>query len=67
MEERNRILGNASKLVPGPKAAPLTDPILVMVAFPAMPHEWDCNTAEGKESLRVYCQALLAGLKATSR
>lgn len=29
--------------------------------------EWDCNTTEGKESLRVYHQALLAGLKATSR
>lgn len=29
--------------------------------------EWDCNTTEGKESLPVYRQALLAGLKATSR
>lgn len=28
--------------------------------------EWDCNTTEGKESLPVYRQALLAGLKATS-
>ena len=28
--------------------------------------EWDCNTTEGKESLPVYHQALLAGLKATS-
>lgn len=51
MEERNRILDKARKLVPGPTAAPLADPNLVMVAFPAMCRKWDYNTAEGKESL----------------
>ena len=39
MEERNGILDKARKLVPGPRGAPLADPNLVMVAFPAMCRE----------------------------
>ncbi|KAL6067675.1 hypothetical protein STEG23_031479 [Scotinomys teguina] len=45
-EERNRILENARKLVPGPTGAPLTDPTLAAAAFPSTHPDWDYNTAE---------------------
>ncbi|XP_076419054.1 uncharacterized protein LOC121825602 [Peromyscus maniculatus bairdii] len=67
IEERGRILEHARKLVPGPTGDPLTDPAVITAAFPSTHPNWDYNAAEGKESLRVYRQALLAGLKAVAR
>lgn len=63
IEEKNRILENARKLVLGPTGAPLEDPLLAVAAFPAFYPKWDFNMAEGKESFCIYHQALLAGLK----
>ena len=65
-EEKNRILENAQKQVPGPIGAPLADPLLAMAAFPVTLPYWDLNRAEGKESLYIYRRALLAGLKAVA-
>uniref|UniRef100_A0A8C8U412 Core shell protein Gag P30 domain-containing protein n=1 Tax=Peromyscus maniculatus bairdii TaxID=230844 RepID=A0A8C8U412_PERMB len=67
IEERGRILEHAQKLVPGPTGDPLTDPAVITAAFPSTHPNWDYNAAEGKESLRVYRQARLAGLKAAAR
>lgn len=60
-EEKNGILENARKLVPGPTGAPPADPLLATAAFPVTHPYWDFNMAEGKESLHIYRQALLAG------
>lgn len=65
-KEKNRILENARKLVPGPTGAPIADPLLAMAAFPVTHPYWDFNMAEGKESLHIYRRALLAGLKAVA-
>ncbi|KAM4853801.1 immunoglobulin alpha-2 heavy chain-like [Thomomys bottae] len=66
-EERNRIREVAQRLVPGPMGAPLTDSALITAYFPETRPAWDYNTAEGRERLLVYRQALLAGLKAAAR
>lgn len=66
-EERERIIQEAWKLIPGPTGVPTTIPAAIDAAFPMSWPEWDYNTAEGKERLRVYRQALLVGLKAAAR
>lgn len=66
-EERERILNEARKLVPGVDGNPTTNQAQIDTSFPLTRPEWDFNTAEGKERLRVYRQALMGGLRAAAR
>ncbi|XP_021113435.1 uncharacterized protein LOC110348966, partial [Heterocephalus glaber] len=66
-EERERIQNEARKLVPGDNGQPTTNADTINTSFPLSRPNWDFNTAEGKERLRVYRQALLGGLKAAAR
>lgn len=66
-EERERILNEARKLVPGVDGKPTANQAQIDTSFPLTRPEWDFNTAEGKERLRVYRQALMEGLRAAAR
>ena len=66
-EERERILSEARKHVPGVDGRPTTQPHLIKEGFPLMRLNWDFEPAEGKVRLRVYCQTLMAGLQAAAR
>lgn len=45
-EERERIIQEAWKLIPGPTGVPTTIPAAIDAAFPMSWPEWDYNTAE---------------------
>nr|AGP25479.1 gag protein [Mus caroli] len=62
-EERERILLEARKNVPGQDGIPN----LINEAFPLTRPNWDYNTAEGRERLTVYRRTLVAGLKGAAR
>ena len=66
-EERERILLEARKNVPGLDGTPTSLPNLIDAAFPLNCPDWDFNTAKGRESLLVYRRALVAGLKGAAR
>lgn len=66
-EERERILTEARKNVPGDNGRPTTLPNLIDERFPLNRLDWDFGNAEGRERLRVYCQTLMAGLRAAAR
>ena len=66
-EERERILLEARKNVPGPDGTPTSLPNLIDAAFPLNRPDWDFNTAEGRESLLIYRWALVACLKGAAR
>ena len=66
-EERERILLEARKNVPGPDGTPTNLPNLIDAAFPLVRPDWDYNSAEGRERLTVYRRALVAGLKGAAR
>lgn len=66
-EERERILLEARKNAPGPDGRPTQLPHLVDAAFPLARPDWDFNTAEGREYLKVYRQTLVAGLRGAAR
>lgn len=66
-EERQRVLTEARKNVPGADGAPTILPNEINAAFPLDRPNWDYNTPAGRERLRLYRQVLLAGLKAASR
>lgn len=66
-EERDRILNEARKLVPGEDGNPTTNQAQIDTSFPLTRPEWDFNTAEGKERLQVYRQTLMGGLRAAAR
>lgn len=66
-EERERILNEARKRVPGVDGKPTINQAQIDTSFPLTRPEWDFNTAEGKERLRVYRQALMEGLRAAAR
>ncbi|CAD7692891.1 unnamed protein product [Nyctereutes procyonoides] len=51
----------------GEDRQPTQNPDLINAAFPLSRPTWDYNSAEGKERLWVYCQTLMAGLKAAVR
>ena len=55
------------KRVPGANREPTTNIDEINSSFPLSQPDWDYNMARGKERLRVYCQTLLAGLKAAAR
>ncbi|ERE83902.1 neutral cholesterol ester hydrolase 1-like protein [Cricetulus griseus] len=67
-EERERILLEARKNVPGPDGAPTNLPNLIDAAFPLIRPDWDYNSAEvrqypmtqeAKEGIRPHIQRLL--------
>jgi hypothetical protein len=66
-KERERILTEARKNVPGDNGRPATLPNLIDDHFPLNRPDWDYGTAEGRECLRVYRQTLMAGLRAAAR
>ena len=68
-EERERILAEARKRVPGVDGRPTAQPHLVDKGFPLLrPNcELDFERVEGRERLRVYRQTLMAGLQAAAR
>ena len=66
-EERERILAEARKRVPGVDGRPTAQPHLVDKGFPLLRPNWDFERAEGRERLRAYRQTLMAGLRATAR
>ena len=53
--------------MPGPNGAPTLLPNDIDAAFPLTRPDWDYNTSAGREQLRLYRQALLAGLKGAGR
>lgn len=61
-EERERILLEARKNVPGPDGIPTNLSDLIDAAFPLARPAWDFNTAEGREHLTVYRRTLVAGI-----
>ncbi|XP_057343520.1 uncharacterized protein LOC130679193 [Manis pentadactyla] len=65
-EERGRIQVEARKSVLGDNRQPTQNPELINAAFPLSHPNWNYNSAEGKERLQVYCQTLLAGIRAAS-
>ncbi|XP_066136221.1 uncharacterized protein [Saccopteryx bilineata] len=66
-EERDRILLEARKLVPGPDGCPTQLPNLIDEAFPLKRPNWDPNTPEGRQQLLLYRQTLMMGLRAAAR
>jgi hypothetical protein len=60
-EERERIQTEARKLIPGEDGNPTTNQARIDKGFPLTRPNWDCDKVEGKERLRVYCQALMGG------
>ncbi|XP_045636765.1 uncharacterized protein LOC123781347 [Ursus americanus] len=66
-EERERILMEARKNVPGDNGLPTTLPNLIDLAFPLSRPDWDYSQPKGREQLQVYRQALVAGLKGAAR
>lgn len=66
-EERERILMEARKNVPGDNGLPTTLPNLIDLAFPLSRPDWDYSQPKGRERLQVYRQALVAGLKGAAR
>ena len=66
-EERERILLEARKNVPGPDGIPTNLPDLIDAAFPLARPAWDFNTAEGREQLTVYRWTLVSGIKGAAR
>ena len=67
MEERERILAEARKRVPGADGRPTAQPYLVDEGFPLLRPNWDFERVEGRKRLRVYRQTLMAGLWAAAR
>jgi hypothetical protein len=65
-EERERILTETRKNVPGDNGLPTTLPNLIDDRFPLNRPDWDYGTAEGREHLQVYRQNLMAGLRAAA-
>lgn len=66
-EERDLILTEARKLVPGVDGSPTTNQVTIDEAFLLVQPNWDFNVAEGKERLRIYRQTLMGGLRAAVR
>ena len=66
-EERELILAEARKRVLGADGRPTAQPHLMDEGFPLLRPNWDFEQVEGRECLRVYRQALMAGLRAAAR
>ena len=66
-EEWERILLEARKNVPGADGRPTQLQNVIDAGFPLTRPGWDYNTAKGRESLKIYRQALVAGLRGAAR
>ena len=55
------------KIVPGVDGRPTIQPHLIEEGFPLVRPNWDFERAEGRERLRVYRQAFMAGLRAAAK
>ncbi|XP_017653537.1 uncharacterized protein LOC108490838 [Nannospalax galili] len=66
-EEKQRVILEAQKHVPGADGRPTQLPNEIEAAFPLTRPAWDFNTAEGREHLRLYRQVLVAGLQGAGR
>ena len=67
-EERERILSEAWKNVPGVDGRPTIQPNLIEEGLPLVRPNWDFERAEGREHLQVYRrQTLMASLRAAAR
>ena len=53
--------------MPGVDGRPTIQPNLIEEGFPLVRPNWDFEHAEGREHLRMYCQTLMAGLRAATR
>ncbi|XP_076774689.1 uncharacterized protein LOC143435547 [Arvicanthis niloticus] len=62
-EERQRILLEARKNVPGTDGRPTSLQNEIDAAFPLTRPDWDFNTANDREHLKIYRQTLMAGLR----
>ncbi|XP_052573210.1 uncharacterized protein LOC128097082 [Peromyscus californicus insignis] len=67
VEEKQRVFLEARKQIPGDDGRPPQLPNIIDAAFPLTRPDWDFNTPEGREHLRLYRQLLLAGLRAAAR
>nr|P0DP83.1 RecName: Full=Glyco-Gag protein; AltName: Full=Gross cell surface antigen; AltName: Full=glycosylated Pr80 gag; Short=gPr80 Gag; Short=gag-gPr80 [Feline sarcoma virus (STRAIN HARDY-ZUCKERMAN 4)] len=66
-EERQRVLLEARKQVPGEDGRPTQLPNVIDETFPLTRPNWDFATPAGREHLRLYRQLLLAGLRGAAR
>ncbi|XP_057349866.1 uncharacterized protein LOC130681252 [Manis pentadactyla] len=66
-EERERILLEARRNVPGTDGRPSQLPHDIERGFPLTRPNWDFNSPEGRERLTIYRQALVAGLRGAAR
>uniref|UniRef100_A0A8C9AZB8 Gag protein n=1 Tax=Phocoena sinus TaxID=42100 RepID=A0A8C9AZB8_PHOSS len=66
-EEKQRVLLEAKKNVLGANGQPTQLPNEIDAGFPLVRPNWDFNTPEGKEHLKMYRQALVAGLHGAAR
>ncbi|XP_012584853.1 PREDICTED: bromodomain-containing protein 4-like [Condylura cristata] len=66
-EERDRILLESRKLVPGPDGRPTQLPNLIDETFPLRRPNWEPNMPAGRQRLLLYRQTLMAGLRAAAR
>ena len=65
-EEQERILLESRKNIPGANGRPIQLQNEIDMGFPLTHPSWDYNMPEGRESLKIYCQALVAGLRGAS-
>ncbi|XP_069396461.1 uncharacterized protein [Delphinus delphis] len=66
-EERQRVLLEAKKNVLGANGQPTQLPNEIDAGFPLVRPNWDFNAPEGRERLKMYLQALVAGLHGAAR
>ncbi|XP_073649783.1 uncharacterized protein [Tursiops truncatus] len=66
-EERQRVLLEARKNVLGANGQPTQLPNEIDAGFPLVRPNWDFNAPEGREHLKMYRQALVAGLHGAAR
>uniref|UniRef100_UPI0040385EEF uncharacterized protein LOC143404514 n=1 Tax=Callospermophilus lateralis TaxID=76772 RepID=UPI0040385EEF len=66
-EEKQKVLLEARKNVPGDDGRPTQLPNLINEAFPLTRPDWNYNTDAGRNHLRLYRQLLIAGLHGAGR
>ena len=66
-EDREQILAEAWKRVPGADGRPTAQPYFMDEGFPLWQPNWDFQWVEGREHLPVHRQTLMAGLRAAAR
>ncbi|XP_055458886.1 uncharacterized protein LOC129673212 [Psammomys obesus] len=66
-EEKQRVIMEARKNVPGDDGQPTQLPHKIDAAFPLERPTWEFTTERGREHLRLYHQLLIAGLRGAAR